>query len=285
MNTTIGQYAGETRSQWRRCIVQSFANGHYTVFVVAATVPGIHGLASTRSYVVVGTEFYFFASDHDWDILEYRELACRHCQHRQRLVDEDDAETARKLRESCQIEDCGSSTPLLPSSSSGSSALVQAQFISCGTRRDGSAILIFPDDPSVNIAPDGPGMESDMGLSPAALQLAERRRRMGGGKREDSPQREIVWDEIQARLCTASRCGRRRHSLPASRRARSSSSNAAFQPAAGSSSGQRCCPRQLSCCRRFVAAAATTRGTVIAGGEGMRDSRVASCPRRRPPRP
>ncbi len=78
------------------------------------------------------------------------------------------------------------------------------QFLHCGTRRDGSAILVFPDDPSlatwpaVEGAPDGPGPDLDRGLSPAAAQLAERRARLTGGA-SDEPRREVLWDEIQAR--------------------------------------------------------------------------------------
>lgn len=80
-----------------------------------------------------------------------------------------------------------------------------SKFVSCGTRRDGSEILIFPDDPSINTAggaPDGPGVENEVKMmNPAAAQLAERQQRLRGYHREGSPTREIHWDEIQVPRC------------------------------------------------------------------------------------
>jgi hypothetical protein len=96
-----------------------------------------------------------------------------------------DDESGKICAGSCSADDCS----------------VPPQFISCGTRRDGSEILVFPDDPSINAAggaPDGPGLEMEpMLISPAAAQLAERRERLRVNQRDGSPTREINWDEMQ----------------------------------------------------------------------------------------
>jgi hypothetical protein len=158
-------------------------------------------------------------SDHDWDVLEYAEMACSQCQHRQHIIEEEDKENARRLQNSCSIADqrdsvYGVASLALPAAAAGSAVVAASnpQFQHCGTRRDGSAILVFPDDPSLvawppDGAPDGPGPDFDRALTPAAAQLAERRARLAGSA-NDGPRREVVWDEIQARPHERPRPGR-----------------------------------------------------------------------------